>query len=830
MAFENLIDLTRLSYFLDKIKGLIPSTYAGSPSAGGPATVTNGIHYAQVDSTSTATVYTATVPGVTEYYDGLTILLKNGVVTSKANFTININGLGAKGAYSNLAAAGRESTIFSADYTMMFVYDSTRVSGGCWICYRGSDANTNTIGYQIRTNSSSLPMDSIVYRYRLLFTSANGKKFVPANNTTSTNATAVRAVCQSKIDPFGAIVYYGTTASVAADARPSTSYLWQQYGFTLGYSFNTAGGDLTLTPWSPVYIKCTPQDDGSAIIDSTTPYVQELPTTADGKIYIFLGVAYSATNVELMLDHPVYCHNGDHVCLWTGVVPKVYESKTAVSGGTDVSLVTTGEKYTWNHGMKVLDYGASTWSEFLSAYNDNKIVYCKVANRLSVMSYVKPKLVNHFNSETITTDTLILANGAEKASTGWCCSDYISVAVGDNYVLSGSTNYPWDGSSVVARIHGYSNGSWSQQVAYEALITPTNYSIEFTIPEGVNSIRISIPNSTNVIVGSYGTEPDFVEFQYYESVDPNAASQQSDTVSIYKLASDGTWTTVTRDIYRELPSGGSAGQVLKKSSATDYAVEWDDAGGALMIVTVSYNNGYHVDKTFAEIKSAIEDGITVIAHYPQTSNQSGTWGTWFMLKSYDSSNIRFNNISVSYYNTTESIIRVYITSGSSDTYCSYTSSTMVTSSVPSYTRGTPYIKVTYDSENDTYQVEGDGHDISEIIEADINGHGTAILRYQKKDLFNENYDTSDGDYEEYRLMRAYTTHTGGSDSGEEDPEWPVFTGYLIFSCACIENGIIKLKTFSISEQLYNWDNYENATVSYSEASLGAPPAATGVSF
>ena len=31
-----------------------------------------------------------------------------------------------------------------------------------------------------------------------------------------------------------------------------------------------------------------------------------MPTTEDGKIYIFLGIAYSATNIELQLDHPVY--------------------------------------------------------------------------------------------------------------------------------------------------------------------------------------------------------------------------------------------------------------------------------------------------------------------------------------------------------------------------------------------------------------------------------------------------------------------------------------------------------------------------------------------
>lgn len=326
---ETLIDLTEDTATADTVadgytlhlangeRATGTAKYAASPSAGGPATVTNGIHYAQVDGTSTESTFTATIPGITEYYDGLTVLLKNGVVTSKGNYTININGLGAKGAYSNLSAASRDTTLFNVAYTMLFIYDSTRVSEGCWICYRGYDSNTNTIGYQLRSNSYSLPMDSLVYRYRLLFTSANGAKFVPANNSTSTNATAARSVCQSKIDPFGAIVYYGTTASVAAGSRPSASYLWQQYAFNLGYSFNVAGGDLTLTAWKPVYLKCAPQTDGSAIIDSATPIVQALPSTEDGKIYVFLGVAYSATNVELLIEHPVYYFKVGAIRLWT---------------------------------------------------------------------------------------------------------------------------------------------------------------------------------------------------------------------------------------------------------------------------------------------------------------------------------------------------------------------------------------------------------------------------------------------------------------------------------------------------------------------------------
>ena len=270
------------------------------------------IPFGKLDSTSTSTAMTASVSGITELVSGVCVWLTNGVVTSASGFTININGLGAKPVYQSQAAATRSTTIFSVNYTALLIYNEDRVSGGCWDYVYGYDSNTNTIGYQVRTNSSSLPMASIVYRYRLLFTSADGTKFVPANNSTSTNATAARSITQEKIDPFGRIIYYGTTASVAAGSRPSASYLWQQYALTIGYSFVVA-----LTEWKPVYLKCAPQTDGSAIIDSTTPFVQTLPSTEDGKIYIFLGVAYSATAMELMLEHPVYYYSNGCIRQWT---------------------------------------------------------------------------------------------------------------------------------------------------------------------------------------------------------------------------------------------------------------------------------------------------------------------------------------------------------------------------------------------------------------------------------------------------------------------------------------------------------------------------------
>ncbi len=296
----------------------------------------NGIPFGIVDSTSTATAFTATVEGITELRDGTCVLLKNGVVTSAAGFTVNINGLGAKPVYNNLTANTADTTIFNVSYTMLFVYDSTRVQGGGWICYRGYDSNTNTIGYQIRTNASSLPVSQVTYRYRLLFTSADGTHYVPANASTSTNATAKRAVNQEKIDPFGDIRIFYSTGSVAVGSRPGTSTIFQQYnGFALGYSFNTTGAALTLTAWEPVYLRCALQDDGSAIMDADEPIVQTIPKVEDNNIYIFLGIAISATNIQLILSHPVYKYRNGHVQIFSG-----NDTITRVKGNAESSYRT----------------------------------------------------------------------------------------------------------------------------------------------------------------------------------------------------------------------------------------------------------------------------------------------------------------------------------------------------------------------------------------------------------------------------------------------------------------------------------------------------------
>lgn len=205
------------------------------------------------------------------------------------------------------------TTQFAAGNVLILIYDGTY-----WKVSAYYDANTNTIGYQVRTNSSVLKTTDKCRYYKIFFTSADNTHLVPAAADSTNSATSLKTVNQRPINPFGTIVYCSANTSYAAEADVTATSIWQQYAFTLGYSFNRTGAALTLTSKAPVYIKCAPQADGSAIIDSTTPYVQALPTTEDGKIYIFLGIAYSATAIEMQMTHPVYQYKAGKICLYTG--------------------------------------------------------------------------------------------------------------------------------------------------------------------------------------------------------------------------------------------------------------------------------------------------------------------------------------------------------------------------------------------------------------------------------------------------------------------------------------------------------------------------------
>jgi hypothetical protein len=250
--------------------------------------------------------------------------------------TLNVNSTGAASIwYNNAAYEGKGAYGGSASRYIYYVWDGTYWAFQGWSY--DADADTNTIGYNLRTNGGTAVAAATFYRYRLLFTAPDGQSLVPSNTSSSTSTTAAKTVNQAKIDPFAPIWYYSTTTAVAAGASVSASYLWMQYSaIPLGYAFNRTGAALTMTARYPVYLKCAPQSDGSAIMDADTPIVQALPSTEDGKIYIFLGYAESEVNITLYYWHPVYYYKDGAIRQWTNAAATSNGVQDVTVGGTSV--------------------------------------------------------------------------------------------------------------------------------------------------------------------------------------------------------------------------------------------------------------------------------------------------------------------------------------------------------------------------------------------------------------------------------------------------------------------------------------------------------------
>lgn len=291
---------------------------------------------------------------ITEYVDGMIVSIKVPVAgDSNYGTALQINSLGYKPIVYNVSSM--VGTRYSVGSNIIAVYNATQTASlylgngsetitGCW---QVMDYDTNTIAYNIRANNITRTVQGACYRYRICFSSADGTKWVAANHSTSTTATASKTVATEKIDPFGEIIYYNSTTAKSNGSTLGTTAQYTQYcGLTLGYSFNRTGAALVLSYPAPVYVKCTPQSDGSAIIDPDTPYTQALPSTNDGKIYIYLGHAYSAIQIDMTMRHPVYYHNGTKICLWTS--DNMIPSYSSADAGKFLKVNDNGTGVVWS--------------------------------------------------------------------------------------------------------------------------------------------------------------------------------------------------------------------------------------------------------------------------------------------------------------------------------------------------------------------------------------------------------------------------------------------------------------------------------------------------
>lgn len=287
------------------------------------------IPFGVTDNTSIATAYTATVPNVTELRSGTIIMLMNTKVTSAANCTLNINGLGAKPMYMPNAAATRVTTQFAVNYTWMLVYNETRVSGGCWDLVYLYNSNTTYASFNnLSLGSAGYLADSVVYSYQLLF-QMDDLTVTPLNNVSNATGTGKTMLTNVEFDPFGDIFWYATTTTVNADARVNGTYMYYAAGgLDLRYTFNCG---TTLTAYKPIYLKVSLQSNGKVKIANSAPWAQILPSTNDGYYYIYLGRTHSTYQMTLEKDHPIYYHDGVRIRQYTKETSKILATVNAIT-------------------------------------------------------------------------------------------------------------------------------------------------------------------------------------------------------------------------------------------------------------------------------------------------------------------------------------------------------------------------------------------------------------------------------------------------------------------------------------------------------------------
>lgn len=242
--------------------------------------------------------------------EGATVNVKFDAKNTGAvgSITLNVNETGAKNIkyINNNAISNIPGTDYiAAGRTYQFVYDGTY-----WVIQNlNYNTNTNTIGTLgatklIAGTNASNASATTVYRYTLIMKKTIGDSPTWVSLVTSSSTATSKTRYTGGLYP-DKIFYMSTNVSSSPygyNTGASTGDSYAALGFDLRYSTNCGS---TLVIGKPVYLVGEINSlDGLFYLDSTW-WTQTEPTTENGKTYIYLGNAYSTTNVYLVEKNPL---------------------------------------------------------------------------------------------------------------------------------------------------------------------------------------------------------------------------------------------------------------------------------------------------------------------------------------------------------------------------------------------------------------------------------------------------------------------------------------------------------------------------------------------
>ena len=237
-------------------------------------------------TTATAT-WTGTSTVLTEIKAGTRIQYKLSSAGA-SNVTLNLtlkNGTttGAKNVY--FLNTTRLGTQYGVNATIDLIYD-----GSAWRVLNPYTNSVGTYGGAVKAGANGVKNYSLVMR-------DTETTWVSLTTTAGTGTSKSRYT--GKLYPDN-VMYINSNSAYASGATTGTCY--EALGVNLQYSTNCGS---TLTSGRAVYLVGTLDSDGMFTLDATW-WTQTIPTTADGKTYIYLGLAYSTTSIYLVPENTLY--------------------------------------------------------------------------------------------------------------------------------------------------------------------------------------------------------------------------------------------------------------------------------------------------------------------------------------------------------------------------------------------------------------------------------------------------------------------------------------------------------------------------------------------
>ena len=462
---------------LDKFKECMGETIHVITSCSGTAGNTASGSYNR-------TQWTGTISGVTSLYDGLIIQYKVPIAGVSRGVTLNVGSLGEHPVVLN--ANTMATTHYPVGTQLILTYDSTATCSvyvnnvstsftGCWKLPE-YDSNTTYSAGTAALLTEGTNTSNRVWPASVLASYVTGK--IPANKPAASGGTTLSVVTTGEKYTWNnkSNLAIGTTASTAA-----------------------AGNHTHTTSLAT--------DSGTSTVNMAANTTYKL--TAGGTSIIFKTPADNNTTYKLTIGSTTY---GDST---NGVNLGSLTRGTATSGGTTLSLVNTGDMYTWNNKQNAITfnstYNASTNKAATMTDVNTKATKADITAGTAGTSSATSGATLAVPYVTMSAEGVVTGYGTHTHTisgfvpSGANLSSYNAVSANQSAVTTSLTT---DG--VETKIY-YNSGSSTITVSFATsglIFTDGNDSME--IPAGgygeVNFLRITTSNTTRVFVRSAVSE------------------------------------------------------------------------------------------------------------------------------------------------------------------------------------------------------------------------------------------------------------------------------------------------------------------------------------